>query len=364
MISLLAWIIFIFTILQLLTALTNLLFERNLAESDEVSQELVSVLIPARNEEKNIDNILNDLINQDYGNIEIIVFNDQSEDNTSQIVNRFVQSDKRISLIDSTGLPEGWLGKNYACHILSGDAKGEYLLFLDADVRVGNKLINNVVEFSKKHTTGLISIFPKQIIKSFGERITVPNMNFILVSLLPLILVRKMKFPSLAAANGQFMFFRREIYDSMAPHKMMKSNRIEDISIARTFKKNSVRVTCLLGDDSISCRMYHGFSDAVNGFSKNVIAFFGNSFLLASLFWLITTFGFLFILFCLSKVIFILYVIAYLLIRIIITIASRQNLFYNLLFIIPLQVSLGIFIYKAYINKHFRKFQWKGRNID
>jgi hypothetical protein len=145
---------------------------------------------------------------------------------------------------------------------------------------------------------------------------------------------------------------------------MVKNNKIEDIAIARIFKKHSVRVACLLGDDRISCRMYHGFSDSINGFSKNVIAFFGDSFLLASMFWLFTTFGFLTVLFCLSKVLFAVYIIAFLLIRIFVSVASRQNLFYNLLFIIPLQVSLGIFIYKAFINKLFRKFQWKGRNID
>ena len=83
--------------------------------------------------------------------------------------------------------------------------------------------IDNAVSFARKHNTGLISIFPKQIIISSGEMITVPNMNFILVSLLPLILVRKSKFPSLAAANGQFMFFRSDVYKKIFPHRLMKN---------------------------------------------------------------------------------------------------------------------------------------------
>ncbi|MBP1666432.1 MAG: glycosyl transferase family 2 [Bacteroidetes bacterium] len=361
--TLIAWLIIIFTIIQMTVALTNLMVERNLPESDERSGDLVSVLIPARNEENNIVNILTDLINQDHENVEIIVFNDQSEDNTAAIVNSFIEKDKRITLINSEGLPEGWLGKNYACHKLSENATGKYLLFLDADVRVGNKLLDNAVSFTRKHNTGLISIFPKQIIISLGEKITVPNMNFILVTLLPLILVRKSRFPSLAAANGQFMFFRSDIYRIIHPHKLMKGNMIEDISIAREFKKQGIKIACLLGDDKITCRMYRGFHEAVNGFSKNVIEFFGGSFIMALLFWLVTTFGFAVILFTLSPVFLYVYLTIYLLTRIFVSAASSQNICVNIVFILPLQLSLGLFIYKAFINKNFRKFQWKGREI-
>jgi len=361
--TLIAWLIIIFTIIQMTVALTNLMVERNLPESDERSGDLVSVLIPARNEENNIVNILTDLINQDHENVEIIVFNDQSEDNTAAIVNSFIEKDKRITLINSEGLPEGWLGKNYACHKLSQNATGRYLLFLDADVRIINRLIDNAVFFARKHNTGLISIFPKQIIVSLGEKITVPNMNYILVSLLPLILVRKSRFPSLAAANGQFMFFRSDVYRNTLPHELMKNNMIEDIATAREFKKRGIKIACLLGDDKITCRMYKGFPDAVNGFSKNVIGFFGGSLIMALIFWLITSFGFAVILFTLPPVFFYVFVILYLLTRIFVSDASGQNIFLNILFIIPLQASLCIFIYRAFVNKNFRKFQWKGRNI-
>jgi len=237
-------------------------------------------------------------------------------------------------------------------------------LFLDADVRISKNLINNAISFSLKNNTSLISIFPKQIIKTYGEWITVPNMNYILVTLLPLILVRKLRFSSLSAANGQFMFFSADAYRSLMPHRTFRNHKVEDIAIARLFKKSGFRIACLLGDNDITCRMYHSFADSVNGFSKNVIAFFGNSFILAVLFWLITTFGFLAVMMVFSKMVFFLYVIALLVIRVIVSAASRQNIFYNLVFMIPLQISLGLFIYKAFINKHLRKFQWKGRSIE
>lgn len=360
----LAYIIIILTVIQFLVALGNLISETSLPESVNESTHLVSVLIPARNEENNIGNILNDLINQKYKKIEVVVFNDQSEDKTAEIVDEFARRDSRIKIVNSDELPDGWFGKNYACHSLSKLARGQYLLFLDADVRIKNNIISNALSFSRKHDTVLISIFPEQIIKTFGERITVPNMNYILVSLLPLILVRKLKYPSLSAANGQFMFFRADIYHQSEPHRLMKNNKVEDIHIAREFKKRGFKIACLLGDETIRCRMYNGFWDSVNGFSKNVIAFFGNSYILAVLFWLITTFGFLPVLFALTSEILIVYLLIYFLTRIIISVASHQNVFYNLIYFILLQLSLGLFIYKAFINKYFRKLQWKGRIID
>jgi glycosyltransferase involved in cell wall biosynthesis len=359
----LAYIVLFFTALQLIAALMNLLPGASLPEKNDSSSELVSVLIPARNEEKNIGKILQDLTRQEYSNIEIIVFDDQSEDKTRMIVEGFSASDKRIRLVTSPGLPEGWLGKNHACHSLSDYAKGVYLLFLDADVTIKNNTIGKAVTLAKKHGLSLISIFPKQVIVSCGEKITVPNMNYILLSLLPLVLVRKSKFISLSAANGQFMFFSAGVYHSIKPHSLMKSDKVEDISMSRYLKENNHKIACLVGDDNISCRMYSGFTDAVEGFSKNVIAFFGNSFFPAIGFWLITSFGFLAPLLFLSRNLFFVYLTAYLLTRVLISIASFQSILENLVFIIPLQLSMGIFIYKAFINKYFGKFQWKGRSI-
>lgn len=134
---------------------------------------------------------------------------------------------------------------------------------------------------------------PKQVIKTFGERITVPNMNYILLSLLPLILVRKSGFPSLSAANGQFMFFRAHEYKMMQPYRTVRSDKFEDISIARLYKRHKIKTACMLGDESITCRMYSGIRESVSGFSKNVIAFFGYSFSLVIIFWLISTQGFI-----------------------------------------------------------------------
>ena len=290
-------------------------------------------------------------------------FNDQSTDKTAEIVQHFSALDHRIKLIDYNHLPVGWLGKNYACHSLALHAKGEYFLFLDADVRIGNRLIKNSIEYAKKYKLGLISIFPKQIMISVGELITIPNMNYILLSLLPLIMVRKSKRPSVSAANGQFMFFNASTYLNILPHEKMKASKVEDIEIARYYKKCDIPIACLIGDNSISCRMYGGLNDAINGFSKNVITFFGNSFLVALLFWIVGTFGFLFVLIGLGVNVTIIYLTVILMTRILISISSKQNIVLNLLFFIPQQITLGLFILKAFNNKISKQYIWKGRNI-
>jgi glycosyltransferase involved in cell wall biosynthesis len=359
-----AWIVVVFTLLQLLAALVNAGYRSKLPMGNPDYNPFISVLIPARNEEKNIANLLNDIARQDYINYEVIVFDDQSSDSTAEIVERYVRSDNKVRMINSDSLPEGWTGKNRACHLLSKAAVGEYILFLDADVRIGKGLLRNAASYAYRNDMALVSIFPRQIIKTIGEKITVPLMNYILLSLLPLILVRKTPFKSLAAANGQFMFFNSAVYNSLEPHRLMKNSKVEDIEISRLLKRRKYKVACLLGDESIRCRMYRGFDEAVHGFSKNVAAFFGNSILLALLFWIITTFGFLFILLGLPPVFLISYILAFFIVRGIISYISEQSISENLLLSVFQQVSCGFFIFSAFRNKYRKNYLWKGRNIN
>ena len=359
----LVWFIFAFTLLQFVVALVNLIFSQKFTMSNTNFNHLVSVLIPARNEEKNIAQLLKDLVEHDYKNIEILVFNDQSTDKTAEIVTGFSQKDSRVKLINSVGLPEGWLGKNHACHSLAKLANGKYLLFLDSDVRIGNVIIRQTCTFSDKHKLGLLSIFPRQIMVSAGEKAAVPLMHYILLTLLPLILVRKTGFSSLAAANGQFMLFNTEIYKNNLPHEKMKNDKVEDIKIARYFKNEGIKIACITGKESVSCRMYSGFLESIHGFSKNVTQFFGNSFSLAILFWLVTTFGFIIVFLTLSKTIFISYLTIFILTRITVSIAARQSVLMNLIFLIPQQLALGLFVLKAVVNRYKNQYEWKGRNI-
>ena len=359
----LVYLVVIFTFIQLLIVLVNLFFQEKLNDINNSFNSLVSVLIPARNEELNIAPLLRDLQQQDYANLEILVFDDQSTDNTNEIVKQFMDHDSRIKLMKSTVLPNGWLGKNYACHEMSKQAKGKYFLFLDADVRLNRDIIIRSIAKAEKYKLGLLSIFPLQQMETLGERITVPNMNFILISLLPLILVRKTKYQSLAAANGQFMLFQPDNYKLISPHEKMKANKVEDIEIARYYKKLNIKIACMTGDETITCRMYHGFKKSVNGFSKNVINFFGGWFILAYLFWMITTLGIVIVYLGTDTSSFVLYVVLLCIIRILISTISKQKTLTNLVFAIPQQLSLGIILIKAGISNFKKEYRWKGRTI-
>lgn len=356
------YIVITFTAIQIIVAFINFVFRQKMGAASN-KEKMVSVLIPARNEEKYITNILRDMLAQDYHNFEVLVFDDQSTDRTAEIVTHFMQKDKKVRLIHSNGLPNGWLGKNHACHSLFMEAKGDFLLFLDADVRIKGNMIGKTLSFAKKHDLSLVSVFPKQIMKGWGEYATVPIMNYILLTLLPLILVRKLGLSSIAAANGQYMFFETKMYRKLLPHEAMKSEKVEDIMIARYYKQKQLKIACLASETEVKCNMYDSYQESLNGFAKNVTTFFGNSTLLAILFWFITTLGFIPILIIYGSSVFAIYLITIIITRIFVSLTSRQSVSKNIIYLIIQQVSLGLIIIKS-IQAIFKKEHiWKGRNV-
>jgi len=361
----LAYITVIFFGLRFLVSLVNLIFSPVLKKR-ELQSELpaVSVLIPARNEEKNIENLLNDLLHAKYKNLEIIVFNDQSTDNTARVVQEFAEKDARVRLINSNELPAGWLGKNFACHKLAHSAIGEYLLFLDADVRIKPEAVESALVQMQKYDLKLLSIFPRQIMHTFEEKITVPSMNNILLSLLPLILTRISSRPSLSAANGQFMLFESNTYKTLIPHQKVKEQKVEDILISRLYKRNNLKIQCMTGNRSIQCRMYTNYNEAVQGFSRSVSQFFGGSNIAAAFYWLIGTFGTISVLASLNIWLSTIIIFLAMSIKIMISISSKQNIMDNLFYGIIQQLVLGHIILRSYLNKKRKAFEWKGRVID
>lgn len=361
--------------LRLLVVVTNYIFLalRRRKQLDEDS--LVSILIPARNEEKNIGNLLDRLYEQDYQNLEIIVLDDNSDDRTSAITREKMKRDNRIQLIHNDRVLEGWTGKNNACRILSENAVGRYFLFLDADISIRENIISEMIQYMKLNNLILVSIFPKQLMKSFGERITVPNMNWILLSLLPLYMVQISKRPSLSAANGQFMLFNAEIYRKIKPHEMVKASLVEDIEMMRKIKNmrpdenrrkslgNRYRTAVLTGDRRIECKMYDSFSDAIHGFSKNVLHYFGNSLIWTLLFIFLTGPVIIFTLIYSLKLTLV-YLITGILVRIFISLCSKQNLVYNILFAPLQQLSFYLMVYTAVRIKFAGSYIWKGRRIE
>ena len=159
------------------------------------------------------------------------------------------------------------------------------------------------------------------------------------------------------------MLFDAKTYKQQQPHEKHRLIRVEDISIARSFKKADIRIACLSGTKDIRCRMYSGFDTAVQGLSRSVLMFFGNSTFITLLFWTVSTLGFLFVWFLLSVDIFVIYVLILLFTRVFISVVSRQNILKNLVLGFLQKGVLGYLIFIAIRSQMQSKFEWKGRQV-
>ena len=281
-----------FLLIRTVVTVTNWLAWPKLPQSKAQHQDLVSILIPARNEEQNIGKTLKLIATQEYTHYEILVLDDHSDDGTAQVVEEAQAQNPKIKLFSGDPLPKGWLGKNWACHQLAQKAKGDFLLFIDADVAVQPKLITSALSEVKKRELSLLSIFPDQALETWGEKVAVPIMHYLLLTLLPLHFVRLLPYPSLAAANGQFMLFKADTYREFQFHHQVRQQITEDIETVRFMKQNSLKAGTYLGNKLVICRMYHSYADVLDGFSKNLLSGFGNSILGLLIFLLFTTAGF------------------------------------------------------------------------
>jgi len=357
------------SILLLRTSITaiNFLFVRVVqrAPLKEDNSLKLSLLIPARDEEGNIANLLGDIAKLKNRPFEVIVYNDNSSDSTSAVVSSFFDKIGELKLIESNNHmpPPGWLGKNNACHNLALASTGNYLLFIDADVRLEEGFIERYAGYAIGSQLSLLSLFPKQIMESRGSEITTPIMNWILLSLLPLPLVRYCSWSSFSAANGQFMLFNREDYLKMLPHSKFRRSMAEDIEIARYYKNSKKRVATLTADNSVKCKMYGNFNEAVNGFSKNVLFFFGNSLFFTFLFTILTTLTPLYLLLFNGFIEFVASISLILILTMLYSLTSYQSVYKNILNRIVHQIVYLYIVICALKAKTKRELLWKGRNI-
>jgi chlorobactene glucosyltransferase len=324
---------------------------------------LVSVLIPVRDEQDNILALLESIYDQDYTEYEVLILDDGSGDNTYNICENFASKHHQFRVIKGKKLPHDWLGKNYACHQLAQEAKGDYFLFLDADEKVNNSLLNSAVHRMRLYNLGLLSLFTNQQMDTFGERAVVPLMHYILLNLLPLRLVYLVKNSTVAAASGQFMLFDAEIYRKNEWHKQVKDRVVEDVEIMRIVKSSGYNGEALLANGMISCRMYKSYTEAVNGFSKNFLAGFNYSIITLLIYLVIIIGGPMIVMMTLNLQLIVFMIGLIILTRIMISLSASQNAWLNVL-LHPLQmINLTIIAFMA-IQKHLTKTTvWKGRQV-
>ncbi len=231
---------------------------------------LLSVIIPARNEEHNIGQCLSGLVKANYPpeRLQIIVVNDRSTDNTAAVVEEYASSHPQVELVQGQPLPEGWTGKVHACWQGAEQAHGDWLVFLDADSTVKPDLLHSAVSFATEKRIELLTLIPFQILKSFPERFWLPGVFFGFSYFLKLGRINDPRDPY-AIANGQFLLFSKDAYSRMDGHHSIKGELNDDLAIARTAKAKGLHFHCAFAEQLLQTRMYHNLKEIWNGFSRN-----------------------------------------------------------------------------------------------
>lgn len=234
---------------------------------------LVSILVPARNEAANIEACVGSLLAQDYPAFEVIVLDDQSTDGTGALVARLAGEDGRLSLLQGSALPPGWTGKNFALAQAAAAAGGDWLLFTDADTRHEPQALSASMREVERSGVDFLSLLTFQVLGSAWERVVQPVVLAVIALATPLRAINDPAHPQTAFANGQFILVRRQVYEALGGHAAVRAEIVEDCQLAQLAKQTGCALLLADGQRLVSTRMYRGFRDLWEGWSKN--AFLG-----------------------------------------------------------------------------------------
>lgn len=273
MMVILLWISTILTGISLTISTLNFFTMRvaTIRESEVVEQ--VSVLIPMRNEEKNIRGVLSStLTSTGLKNFEVIVLNDNSDDRTSMLLEEYKD---RIRIINGKSLPTDWLGKPYACHQLAQNSEAEYLVFLDADVRPSSRAISSAISLLNELGWDFLSPYPAQRTSTFLMKLIQPLLQWSWFASVPLRLAEGQRFKSMTIANGQFFIVKRNAYESISGHEAVKMEVLEDLSLARKLNSHGFKGGVADASQLIECTMYETNRELISGYTKSLWTAFG-----------------------------------------------------------------------------------------
>lgn len=240
----------------------------------------VLVIVPARNEEPNIEACVRSVLAQDYPALTMRVIDDHSTDQTAAIVRRLAATDARLSLLHAPDLPPGWFGKPHALHAATREVDADYLLFIDADVRLEKTAVSKSVAVAEKEQSALLTLVPTLVAESFWERAIQPVVGMILFALLDPTKVRSPE-SSVATVYGPYLMFRRTAYQSIGGHAAVATEVVDDLRMAQIIKGAGLRLSYVHGTDVLYLRMYDSLRAIVNGWKKNFHVALGSALWLA-----------------------------------------------------------------------------------
>jgi glycosyltransferase involved in cell wall biosynthesis len=230
---------------------------------------VVSVIVPARNEEACLARCLESLVHQTGIAFEIIIVDDASTDRTAEIARSF----KNLIVISAPPLPENWTGKNNAMSTGEKVARGKWLLFTDADTVHKPGSLTRAVAEAEQHGVALLSYSPEQEVRTFWEKAVMPVIFAELAATYP---SKKVNDPTsaVAAANGQYLLISREAYDAVGGHTKIAGDLLEDVAMARLVKHSGRKIFFRYAGDAVCTRMYRSWAQMKEGWTKNLALLF------------------------------------------------------------------------------------------
>jgi chlorobactene glucosyltransferase len=242
----------------------------NLSDTPTASDGLVSVIIPARNESAVIETVVTSLLASAYRPIEVLVVDDRSTDDTAARVGELARRDPRLRLVAGEELPPGWYGKPWACLQGYRAARGELLLFTDADTRHAPELLGRAVGSLRATGADLLTIAPRQRCETFWERIVMPQIWLLLGVRYHPARVNRSRRPRDVIANGQFILMPRVSYEAVGTHQAVRGQVAEDLALAQAVVRRGGRLHFAFAERLMETRMYQGLGALIEGWSKNV----------------------------------------------------------------------------------------------
>lgn len=235
----------------------------------------VSAIVPARNEEAVIAACVESLAMQ-REIAEVLVIDDQSSDRTAEIVRSLVAQNPKVRLLEATELPTGWVGKNNAVWIGAREARGDWLLFTDADAVHAADSAARALSIAAENDAALVSFSPEQVMQSWYEKAVIP---YVFTRLNSRFRFAEVNDPqnTVAAANGQFILIRRDAYDAVGGHAGIAGDVLEDVALAARAKSAGYRLWFGSGKGIVRVRMYRSFAAMWQGWKKNLYSLMGGN---------------------------------------------------------------------------------------
>ena len=265
---------FLLPLILLTIAAFNFVQIRTPKRTSELT-ETVGVLVPMRNEAENVEGLVATLAAQE-GLLHFYLLDDSSEDQTLELLQRFTKADSRFTVIKGAALKDKWIGKTWALQQLYEVSKEDVLVSIDADVRLSNDAINKAVTLMHGARLDFISPYPRQIAKTFAERLIQPLLQWSWLTTVPLRYAEKSGQKSMAVANGQFFVVRRSALASIGGYQSVKHAVIDDVFLARELVKSGSSGTVINGSDIAETRMYTSWSQIEAGYGKSLSKAFGS----------------------------------------------------------------------------------------